>query len=230
LEEDNLVIKDLKAVTTKLKKVQEEEFNKSTMLTRLMVLDTKSSPMETFTKPAVEDTPATDNSPPPAATETSPTLEPGGHKPALKDIMTTFVVFPEQNRKTTKNNHAAQVQVTFSKVGALLTDDDDAFTVRAFTFNPDLIGPISDDTKSERDPESDNPYSSSRHRFVEPMDKLPMTATAWDKIHIFAGMASNKMVQCVKPFRMRKPDEDEKGEYDKFYGSSADKMLRTEWP
>jgi hypothetical protein len=53
LEEDNPVIKDLKAVTTKLKKGQEEEFNKSTMLTRLVVLDTKSSPMETFTQPAV---------------------------------------------------------------------------------------------------------------------------------------------------------------------------------
>jgi hypothetical protein len=41
----------------------------------------------------------------------------------------------------------------------------------------------------------------------------------WDKIHIFADMASNK------PFRMRKPDENEKGEYDKFYGSSADNMI-----
>jgi HSP90 family molecular chaperone len=57
------------------------------------------------------------------------------------------------------------------------------------------------------------------------MDKLPMTATAWDKIHIFADMARNKMIQCVQPFRMRKPDENEKGEYDKFYGSSADNLI-----
>ena len=59
----------------------------------------------------------------------------------------------------------------------------------------------------ECNPESDNPCSSSRQRFVEPTDKLPMTATAWDRIHIFAGMASNKMVQSVQPFRTRKPDE-----------------------
>jgi hypothetical protein len=196
LEEDNPVIKDLKAVTTKLKKVQEEEFSKSTMLTRLMVLDTKSSPMATFTKSAVEDTPATDTPPPPAATEASPTLEPGGHKPALKDIVTTFVVFPEQNRKTTKNNQAAQVQVTYSKVGASLTDDDDAFTERAFTFNPDPIGPTSDDTKVPNVPET-AAGAVNKPKFVEPTDKLPMTATAWDKIHIFASMASNKMAETL---------------------------------
>jgi hypothetical protein len=28
------------------------------------------------------------------------------------------------------------------------------------------------------------------------MDKLPMTVTAWDKIHILVDMASNKMIQC----------------------------------
>ena len=330
LKEDNPVIKDLKDVATK---VQEEEFIKSTMLTRLMVLGTKSppmftteppdpnvttdaapptevtseasmettltptaaeknpaedkseeaeeeaadGPMDTFTKPVAEDTPANDTPPPHVATEASPILEPGGHKPALKDIVTTYVVIPEQNRKTTKNNQAAQVQETFSKVAASLTDDDDAFT-RAFPFNTDPIRPMSDETKvpnmsetaagavnkpkviepcanaaqanmtsheastmarpetdppevaregtkDEGDPESDNPCSSSRQRFVEPTDKLPMTATAWDKIHVFAGMASNKMVQCVKPFRMRKPDENEKGVYDKFYGSSAENMI-----
>ena len=80
-------------------------------------------------------------------------------------------------------------------------------------------------TKGVCDPESDNPCSSLRHRFVKPTDKQPMTATAWDKIHIFAGMASNKMIQYVKSFRMRKPDENEKGEYDKFYGSSTDNMI-----
>jgi hypothetical protein len=167
--------------------------------------------------------------------------------------------------KTTKNNQAAQVQETYSKVGASLTDDNDAFTERVFPFNPDPIGPISDDTevpnmpktaaeavnkpkvvepcanaalasmpsyeastmarpetdppdvaregtKSESDPESDNPRSSSRQRFVGPTDK----------IHIFAGMTSTKMVQCIK----RKPDENEKGVYDKFYGSSANNMTK----
>jgi hypothetical protein len=82
-------------------------------------------------------------------------------------------------------------------------------------------------TKGKCDPESNNPYSSSRQRFVEPIDKLPKTATAWDKIHIFADMDSNKMIQCVQPFRMKKPDENEKGEYDEFYGSSADHMIRS---
>jgi hypothetical protein len=43
-----------------------------------------------------------------------------------------------------------------------------------------------DMTKGECDPESDNHCSSSRQRFVEPPDKLPMTAMACDKIHIFA--------------------------------------------
>jgi hypothetical protein len=104
-------------------------------------------PMETSTKPVVEDTPATDTPPPPIAAKASPILEPGGHKPGFKDVVTTHVVTPEQNRKPTKNNQAAQVQETYSKVGASLTDDDDAFTERAFPFNPDPIGPISDDTK-----------------------------------------------------------------------------------
>jgi hypothetical protein len=139
-------------------------------------------PMETFTKPVVEDTPATDTPPPPIATEASPLLEPGGHKPALKDVVTTHVVIPEQNRKPTKNNQAAQIQETYSKVGASLTDNDDAFTERAFPFNPDPIGPTSDDTKGECDPER------------EPTDKLYMTTTAWDKIHAFADMASNEMM------------------------------------
>ena len=83
-------------------------------------------PMETFTKPAADDTP-----PPYVATEASHILEPGGPKPAL--------VVPEQNRKTTKNNQAAQVQETFPKVGASLTNDDDAFTERASPCKPDHI-------------------------------------------------------------------------------------------
>jgi hypothetical protein len=79
-------------------------------------------PMGTFTKPVVEDKPATDTPPPPVATEASPILEPGGHNPAFKDVVTTHVVIPEQNRKTTKNNQAAQVQETYSKVGASLKE------------------------------------------------------------------------------------------------------------
>jgi hypothetical protein len=43
-----------------------------------------------------------------------------------------------------------------------------------------------DVTKDEYDPESDNPCSISRRRFMEPPDKLPMTTTACDKINIFA--------------------------------------------
>jgi hypothetical protein len=200
--------------------------------------DAADDPMETFTKPVVEDTQATDNPTSPAATEASPTLEPGGNKTALEDIVTTLMVIPK-NRKSTKkaplkvqNNQIAQVQVTFSKVAGLLTDYDDAFTGRAFPFNPETIGPMTgtvnkpkvvepganaaqdnmtsneaskmarpgadppevaregtkegDVTKGECDPESDNHCSSSRHRVVEPPDKLPMTATACDKIHIFA--------------------------------------------
>ena len=122
---------------------------------------------------------------------------------------------------------------------------------RAVPFNPDPIRPMSDDTKVHnmpkviepcanaaqagmpRDeastmarPESDPPdVASSRQRFVEPTDKLPMTAMAWDKIHIFADMASNKMIKCVQPFRMRKTDENDKGMYDRFYESSADNMI-----
>jgi hypothetical protein len=53
-----------------------------------------------------------------------------------------------------------------------------------------------------------------------------MTTMAWDKIHIFADMTSNKMIQGVQPFRMRKPDENEKRVYDKFYGSSANNMTQ----
>ena len=140
--------------------------------------------------------------------------------------MPTLVVIPEQNRKSTKNNQAAQVQETFSKMGAFLTVDDDTFTGRAFPFHPDHIGPVSDDTKvpdmpgttsgavnepevvepcanaalasmpsyeaskmarpepdppevaregtkGECDPESDNPCSSSRQRFVEHWTSCP---------------------------------------------------------
>jgi hypothetical protein len=34
-------------------------------------------------------------------------------------------------------------------MGALLTDNDDASTGRAFPFNPDTIGPMPDDTKKQ---------------------------------------------------------------------------------
>jgi hypothetical protein len=91
---------------------------------------------------------------------------------------------------------------------------------------PDPPEVAREDTKCVCDPNSDNPYSSSRQKFVEPTDKLPMTAMAWDKIHIFADMASKKMIQCVQPLRMRKPDENEKRVYDKFYGSSANNMTQ----
>ena len=174
-------------------------------------------PMETFTKPMVEDTTATDTLPPPVTPETSPILEPGGHKPASKDIVTTHVVIQEQNRKipnNNNNNHAAQVQGTHSKIGASLTDDDDAFTERAVPFEPDPPEVTREDTKCVCDPES------------EPTDKLYMTATAWDKIHVLADMASNEKIQCVQPFRMRKPNENEKGVCDKFYGSSANNMTQ----
>jgi hypothetical protein len=116
-------------------------------------------PMETFTKPVVDDTPTTETPTPPVATEASPALDPGGDNTALEDIETTLVVISEQNRKTTKkapikvrDNQAAQVPETFSKVGALLTDDDDAFTGRASPINPDPIGPMSDDTKEPNMP------------------------------------------------------------------------------
>ena len=98
-------------------------------------------PRETVIKPVVEEKPATDTPPLPVATEASQ------HRPAFKDIATTHMVIPKQNRMTAKNNQAAQVQETYSKVGASLTDDDDAFTERVFPFNPDPSGTISDDTK-----------------------------------------------------------------------------------
>jgi hypothetical protein len=243
-------------------KVTGVEISKSTTQTRLVKLVTESStaltptaaeenpaedkseeveeeatdePMETFTKPVMEDIPATDTPTPPAATEASQTLE---------DIVTTFVVIPEQNRKATKkaplrvqNNQAAQFQVTFSKMATLLGADDDAFTGRAFPINPDpemsggtkvpnmpgttagtdnkpkviepdanaaqanmtsyeaekMARPRADPpevaregTKGEYNPESDNHCSSSRRRFAEPTDKLPMTTMACHKIHIFA--------------------------------------------
>ena len=59
------------------------------------------------------------------------------------------------------------------------------------------------------------------------MKEYTMTTTTWDMINIFADMASNKMIQCVQPFRMRQPDENEKGEYDNFYGSSTNNMIET---
>jgi hypothetical protein len=166
----------------------------------------------------------------------------------LRDIVPTYVVNLEQNRRITKNTQAAQVQGTFPKVGASLTNDDDAFTENAFPFNPDPIRPTSDDTKVHNipkviepcanaaqtgmprdeastmtrpkhdlpevarndtkdvcDPESDNLYSSSRQKSLEPTDKLPM-----------ADMASDKMIQYVK---------NEKRVYDMFYGSSATNMI-----
>jgi hypothetical protein len=104
-------------------------------------------PMETITKPVVEDKPATD-------TEASPILEPEGHKPAFKDVVTTHMVIPEQNRKTARNNQAAQVRETYSKMGNSLTNDDDAFTEIAFPFDPDPIRPRSDDTKVPNIPET----------------------------------------------------------------------------
>jgi hypothetical protein len=202
---------------TYMKNVQEKELIKSTMLTRLMVLDTKSSPMinadppdlnvttdaapptevtneasmettltpttaektpaedkseeaeeeaadgpmNTFTKPAAEDTPANDTPPPHVATEASHILEPGGYKLVLRDIVPTYVVNPERNRKTTKNTQAAQVQGTFSKVGASLTNGDDAFTERAFPFNPNPIRPMSDDTKVHNMPKVIEPCANA---------------------------------------------------------------------
>jgi hypothetical protein len=174
----------------------------------------------------------------------------------LQDIVTAYVVVPEQNRETTKNNQAAQIQETYSKVGASLTDNDDAFTERAFPFNPDPIRPMSDDTKVHNMPKVIEPCANAAQASMpsyearkmarpepdppevaregtkgecdqesEPTHKLYMTATAWDKIHVFADMASNEMIQCVQPLRMRKPDENEKGVYDKFYGSSTDIMI-----
>jgi hypothetical protein len=59
--------------------------------------------------------------------------------------------------------------------------------------------------KKECDPESDNPCSIPKQRFMEPPDELPMPNTA-----------CNKMVLCVQLIRTRKPDGYEKGEYDKF--------------
>ena len=200
----------------------------------------------------------------------------------MEDIETTRVVIPKQNRKTTKkapikvqDNQAAQVPGTFSKVGPLLTDDDDVLIGKASPINPDQIGLISDDTKApympeaaagavneskavepcanaaqvrmtnykaskmarpetdppevaregtkkedvtkgECDPESGNPCSSPRQRFMEPPDKLPMPATA-----------TNKMILCVLYVLcvLCVQDENEKGEYDKFYGSTAENMI-----
>jgi hypothetical protein len=151
------------AVTTKLKKVQEDEFIKSTMLTRMMVLD-KPSPMTTAEP--LDPNVTTDAAPPTKViseasmettlTPTAAKRNPAGDKseeakeePDSKDIVTTHVVTQEQNRKipNNNNNQAAQVQGTHSKIGASLTDDDDAFTERAVPFDPDPIGPICDDTK-----------------------------------------------------------------------------------
>ena len=70
---------------------------------------------------------------------------------------------------------------------------------------PDPPEVAREDTKGVCDPESDNLYSSSRQKFLEPTDKLPM-----------ADMASDKMIQC---------DENKKRVYDKFYGSSANNMI-----
>lgn len=79
----------------------------------------------------------------------------------MEDIETTRVVIPKQNRKTTKkapikvqDNQAAQVPGTFSKVGPLLTDDDDVLIGKASPINPDQIGLISDDTKAPYMPEA----------------------------------------------------------------------------
>jgi hypothetical protein len=71
-----------------------------------------------------------------------------------------------------------------------------------------------DTKKRESDPESDNPCSSPKQRFMEPPDKLPKPDTA-----------CGKMVLCAQLFRTRKPDEYKKGEYGKFHGSSTDNMI-----
>ena len=108
-------------------------------------------PRETVIKPVVEEKPATDTPPLPVATEASQ------HRPAFKDVVTAHLVIPEQNRKPTKNNQAAQVQETFPKVGASLTNDDDAFTERASPCKPDNIRPRSDDAKIPNIPGTDPP-------------------------------------------------------------------------
>jgi hypothetical protein len=53
-------------------------------------------PRETVIKPVVEEKPATDTPPLPVATEASQ------NRPAFKDIVTTHMVIPEQNRMTAK--------------------------------------------------------------------------------------------------------------------------------
>ena len=44
-------------------------------------------------------------------------------------------------------------------------------------------------------------------------------------MHSFNLVTCDKMVLCAQPFRTRKPYEYEKGEYGKFYGSTADNMI-----
>jgi heat shock protein beta len=44
-------------------------------------------------------------------------------------------------------------------------------------------------------------------------------------LHSFNLVTCDKMVLCAQPFRTRKPYEYEKGEYGKFYGSTADNMI-----
>jgi hypothetical protein len=88
-------------------------------------------------------------------TEAGPTLEPGGTRAALEDVETTIVIIPEQNMKrykrapiTVQDNQAAQVPETLSKMGPLLTDDDNALAGRAFPVNTDPNGLMSDGTKA----------------------------------------------------------------------------------
>jgi hypothetical protein len=194
-------------ITTVLKtKVEGVEFSKSTMQTRLMELVTESSPV--ITAEAPNPTVTTEAAPPtkmtgekskeptiptPTAAERNPAegkSEVAKEKTALEDTETALVFIHEQNRKKLQRCETTEQQVpeTFPKVGALLTNDDDAPTGRAFP-----IGPIPEDTKKkESDPESNNPCSSPKQRFMEPPDKLPMPNTACDK-----------MVLCGQPFRTR---------------------------
>jgi hypothetical protein len=127
-------------------KVDRVEFSKSTTQTRLMKLVTESSPMITAEAP---DPTVTTKAAPLTKVINEASKEPGGNTIALEDIVTTLMVIPK-NRKSTKkaplkvqNNQVAQVQVTLSEVAVTVTDDDDAFTGRAFPINPDTIGPMS---------------------------------------------------------------------------------------
>jgi hypothetical protein len=127
----------------------------------------------------------------------------------VKEIEPAIMVITEQNMMESNktplkvaDNLAAQVPKTFSQVGQLLTDDDDAITGRTFPVNPDTIGLMSDGTKAPNMPEA-TAKTVDKPKSVEPCANATKACMASYKASKVAGTRTDpeSNLHCSCPRR-----------------------------